>query len=109
MHPKISMIISGFHFDALPELQVVEEEGIAPVGTTGKWQCLKCMKAFFDKSTASRHYNNKHQFNVPEICQFCKKQFKNKNSLHTHQRDSHGLSQKDLKNRVIPNFPVSQS
>ena len=80
----------------------VEEEGIAPVGTEGMWQCLKCAKMFSQKSSCNRHYLTMHMENIAEPCRFCKRTFKNKNSLRQHLRDTHGMSQKNIKNRVVP-------
>ena len=95
-------MITGLLFDNF-QYDVTEEEGIAPKGDTGQWGCLKCRKVFARKYVASRHYISHHMVTAPETCSFCKKMYKNKNSLTSHLRIAHGIKQIDLQNRVVPN------
>ena len=100
-------MITGFlfendPFDDIRQYDDSEELGIVPKGNTGQWGCLKCGNTFNRKYAASRHYISHHMVTAPQTCSFCKKMYKNIESLQQHLRSVHGLTQADLKNRIVP-------
>ena len=88
---------------------IAQRGGIVPlveegVENSGKMQCLKCFMTFSHLSSAKRHYRNRHLNSEKAICKFCKRILKNKESLDEHVRTIHGISKKQLKNRIVPNL-----
>jgi len=93
----------------IPTDDLEAEEGIVPLTeegaeNSGKMQCLKCFMTFSHLSSAKRHYRNRHLNSETVTCKFCKRILKNKDSLSEHVRTIHGISKKQLKNRIVPNL-----
>ena len=96
---------ANYDFQMPDDLEV--EEGIVPLEgaeNSGKMQCLKCFMTFSHVSSAKRHYRNRHLNSETATCKFCKRVLKNIDSLNEHVRTIHGISQKQLKNRIVPNL-----
>jgi len=79
-----------------------DQGGIAPIGSTGRWRCLTCLKEFSMRKNAIRHYHDQHLTTHPLICQFCNFESKNSTSLMQHIRTQHGVTVNDLKKRIVP-------
>ena len=117
LNPVQPNLVSGFDEDGfaanynfqIPTDDLEAEEGIVPLveegaENSGKMQCLKCFMTFSHLSSAKRHYRNRHLNSEKAICKFCKRILKNKESLDEHVRTIHGISKKQLKNRIVPNL-----
>lgn len=99
---KNDNLVSGYDYNSSQNDDLETEEGIVPIGD-GKMQCLKCFMTFGHLSSAKRHYRNRHMVQEPFPCRFCKRILKNIESLNEHIRTIHGISKKQLKNRILPN------
>ena len=78
------------------------EGGIVPIGTSGKWKCLTCMKELSNKKNAMRHFKDAHFTFEKPSCGLCGKVLKNDSSLITHLKCVHGMTLKDLQQRIMP-------
>ena len=55
------------------------------------FSCRICGKNFGQKKHCKRHIVNAHINTVPSFCEVCQKNYKNIDTLRTHQRIAHGL------------------
>ena len=101
-HQKISSKIRKmlYCFLGYPDFLSVQE-GLAPIGNTGRWKCLRCMKEFSTKRSTDRHYRDAH-LSVNQTCELCGIEVKNLTCLQEHVRQKHGVTLTDLKKRVLP-------
>ena len=81
----------------------LEEEGVA-MGGDGRAHCLKCGMNFTLMGSAKRHYRTRHLYaeSLSQSCSFCGGTFKNPASLNEHLRTKHSITQKMMKNRIVP-------
>ena len=77
-------------------------DGIAPVGSSGKWKCLRCVREFATKSSAERHFRDAHLTVGMQTCQICWKELNNLTCLQRHCRQMHGISLSDLAKSEMP-------
>jgi len=82
--------------------QLSQEGGIAPIGATGRWKCLTCMKELSSKKSATRHFKDAHLTFEKPSCGICGNVLNNESSLKTHLKCVHGLTFKDLQQRIMP-------
>ena len=55
------------------------------------FSCRICGKNFGQKKHCKRHIVNAHINTVPSFCEVCQKNYKNIDTLRTHQRIAHGI------------------
>lgn len=81
----------------------LEEAGVA-MGGDGRIHCLKCGQSFTMMGSAKRHYRTRHLYaeSLLQRCGFCGGTFKNPASLNEHLRTKHSITQKMMKNRIVP-------
>ena len=84
-----------------------EDQGGLAQLPDGRVTCLRCCKTLSTVASGRRHYAAHHQPNQPERCRLCKKMCKNRQSLHQHLRQIHGVTTKMMQNVIPP--PAIQS
>ena len=70
----------------------------------GRARCLACGKNFTTFGNARRHYREVHQVpgSTQFFCQLCNAGFQQKRYCASHMLSVHGITQKMLKNQIIP-------
>ena len=94
---KSSNTILQFYISAFSD---TDRSGFLIPLPDGRVQCLQCGKQISNIKNGKRHLRMVHQSNAPSMCKICKKFFKNKQTIDTHMRQSHGITPSMMNNAI---------